>query len=59
MAAAKRDYRDVLMWAEYPEQSLTLPVSSRNLTEAERDHLEQIRRRDRKQYVDWLKKPTK
>lgn len=59
VAAAKRDYRDVLMWAEYPEQSLAPPAPNRSLTQAERNHLEQIRRRDRKQYVEWLKKPTK
>lgn len=59
VTVAKRDYRDVLMWAEYPEQSLTLPTSNRSATKAEINKLEQLRRRDRKQYLEWLKKPTK
>ena len=57
VAAAKQDYRDVLMWAEYPEQSRTPPPPQRILTKVERNHLEQARRRDRKQYETWLKKP--
>ena len=57
VAAAKQDYRDVLMWAEYPEQGSTPPLPPRILTKAERNHLERVRRRDRKQYEAWLKKP--
>jgi hypothetical protein len=56
VAAAKQDYRDVLMWAEYPEQGRTPPPPQRILTKAERNHLEQVRRRDRKQYEAWLKR---
>jgi hypothetical protein len=56
VAAAKRDYRDVLMWAEYPEQSRATWAVGMNLTKEERNQLEGIRRRDRKQYQAWLRK---
>ncbi len=56
VAAAKRDYRDVLMWAEYPEQSRATWAVGKNLTKQQGNQLEQIRRRDRKQYRAWLKK---
>ena len=58
VAAAKRDYRDVLLWAEYPEQSRTPPSPPRTLTRVERNRLEQVRLGDRKQYEAWLKKPN-
>jgi hypothetical protein len=51
--AAKTDYRDVLMWAEYPEESSATWASRSDLTESERQQLAAIRARDRKQYEDW------
>jgi hypothetical protein len=60
VAAAKQDYRDVLMWAEYPEQGSMPPTPlQRKLTEAERTHLRWVRRRDREQYEAWLTKSGK
>ena len=50
VALAKRDYRDVLADAEYPEQSRT---GGRNTPPAE--ELVRIRREDRRQYLDWLR----
>ncbi len=46
-AAAQVDWRDVLLWAEYPEQG-RLP----------RDHPDRaaVGRRDREQYEDWLRR---
>src|SRR5215472_8851466 len=50
VTAAKRDYRDVLAWAEYPEE-LRLPT-----WRMPADQVREIRLRDRKQYKDWLDK---
>ena len=47
--AAKIDYRDVLAWAEYPNQMRTSPSPA-----GERDAVERIREMDRKQYLKWL-----
>ncbi|MFL5383481.1 MAG: hypothetical protein ACJ8GN_13260 [Longimicrobiaceae bacterium] len=55
VAAAKRDFRDVLLWAEYPEEARASWARGSNLTQAESDRLEALRRRDRQQYEDWLK----
>jgi hypothetical protein len=49
LEAAKADYRDVLAWAEYPEE-LVSDTWKMNAEEANK-----IRERDRKQYLDWLK----
>jgi hypothetical protein len=46
---ANSDYRDVLAWAEYPEEMRSDARSMKNAEE-----VEQIRARDRKQYLDWL-----
>jgi hypothetical protein len=51
--AAKSDYRDVLMWAEYPEESRATWASRSDLTNSERQELAGIHARDRKQYEDW------
>jgi hypothetical protein len=51
--AAKSDYRDVLMWAEYPEECRARWASRFDLTDSERQELAAIRARDRKQYEDW------
>ena len=46
--AAKVDYRDVLAWAEYPEE---MRSTAQKPTTKE---IERIRRRDRMQYEAWL-----
>lgn len=51
VAAAKRDYRDVLAWAEYPEEIKVGYVAASKLPPGQ---LAAIRRRDREQYVEWL-----
>lgn len=53
---AKRDYRDVLMWAEYPAEGDALWAARPDLSPEERRRLEELRRQDRQQYRDWLKK---
>jgi hypothetical protein len=47
---AKKDYRDVIALAEYPEETKFNNVKGIDSTE-----LEIIRKRDRRQYLDWLK----
>jgi hypothetical protein len=54
--AAKLDYRDVLMWAEYPEEGKALWSVRPNLSEAERRELEAVRARDRAQLDAWRRK---
>ena len=56
LEAAKRDYRDVLMWAEYPEEGRALWTLSSHLSPEQRDELEHVRGRDRAQYLAWLAK---
>ncbi|MBI4735961.1 MAG: hypothetical protein HY766_07860 [candidate division NC10 bacterium] len=56
VAAEKRDYRDVLMWAEYPGEGQALWALRSDLSNEERLQLEELRRQDRQQYQDWLKK---
>lgn len=48
--AAKIDYRDVLAWAEYPEQMNTGASSFNSSSEV----IAAIRTRDRDQYQAWL-----
>ena len=55
VAEAKRDYRDVLMWAEYPGEGQALWAIRSDLSNEERRQLEELRQRDRQQYQDWLK----
>jgi hypothetical protein len=52
--AAKIDYRDVLAWAEYPEQM----DSGAMMYNTDRNDYQAIRERDRKQYTDWLSDQT-
>lgn len=53
--AAKRDYRDVLYWAESPELSRAGGwTSKRNLSPTEAQTLKAMRKRDRHQYEKWL-----
>lgn len=56
VVAAKRDYRDLLMWAEYPEEGQALWALRSDLSKEERLRLEELRRQDRQQYLDWLTK---
>ncbi|MEO8500592.1 MAG: hypothetical protein ABI565_06730 [Vicinamibacteria bacterium] len=55
VAAAKVDYRDVLMWAEYPEEGRALWTVSPNLPSEQRERIDEIRRRDRAQYERWVR----
>jgi len=55
VATAKRDYRDVLMWAEYPSEGRALWAVRSNLSDEERRRLAEVRHEDRQQYRDWLK----
>lgn len=48
---AKADYRDVLAYAEYPEEMRISFVGMRELSEAE---AKAVRQRDRAQYLAWL-----
>lgn len=50
---AKRDYRDVLACAEYPEQMRLGFVGMSKLSREER---RAIKKRDEKQYREWLKR---
>lgn len=52
LEAAQRDYRDVLVAAEYPEYG-RIGLRIRNLRS---DEIERIIDRDWKQYEEWLKK---
>jgi hypothetical protein len=54
--AAKGDYRDVLMWAEHPEEAKAPWAVNPNLTDEQRLELKPIRRRDRAQMDAWLRK---
>ena len=56
VVAAKRDYRDVLLWAEYPTEAKTLWSLHPELTEDEKQRLDDIRRQDRQQYLAWLRR---
>jgi hypothetical protein len=51
VSMAKRDYRDVLAYAEYPEQMRTSAADMRKLT---REEAKALRQRDRAQYLEWL-----
>lgn len=53
VSMAKRDYRDVLADAEYPEQVRLRFLDREKLSPDER---EAMRRRDRKQYRKWLRR---
>ncbi|WP_437543270.1 hypothetical protein WME97_32585 [Sorangium sp. So ce367] len=57
--AAKGDYRDVLMWAESPEEAKALWAVNPDLTDEQRHELEAIRRRDRAQMDAWRGKSEK
>ena len=48
---AKIDYRDVLAWAEYPEE---LKVGFVELKKMPAEEVKIIRQQDREQYLQWL-----
>lgn len=52
--AARRDYRDVLMWAEYPEEGASLWTAAPAPSDAQR--LARVRERDRAQYEEWRRR---
>jgi hypothetical protein len=52
-AAAKTDYRDVLMWAEYPEEASATWSVGPHLSGDQKRELARIRKRDREQYDRW------
>ena len=49
---AKADWRDVLAYAEYPEEMRTGPIEMRDMTQSE---AQAVRQRDKEQYQKWLK----
>jgi len=49
---AKVDWRDILAYAEYPEEMRTPPAKMRDMPKEES---QSIRERDRRQYEKWLK----
>jgi hypothetical protein len=49
VAMAKKDYRDILAFAEYPEE---MSNSTRKISDQET--VNNIRKRDRQQYLHWL-----
>ncbi len=48
LEAAKSDWRDVLAWAEYPEEM------KNDTWKMDAEEVEKIRERDRQQYLNWL-----
>jgi hypothetical protein len=48
---AKRDYRDVLAYAEYPEE---MRIGFVGMSQLSPEEGQAIRQRDRKQYLEWL-----
>lgn len=48
---AKRDYRDVVAYAEYPEEMRLSFIRMRQLS---KDEVKALRQRDRAQYLEWL-----
>lgn len=53
---AKRDYRDVLMWAEYPREGAALWSLRKNLSPEEEARLAELRRADRQEMENWRRK---
>ena len=59
VASAKEDFRDVLAYAENPEEMRATWANRSDLTAAQRDALSELRRRDRQQYEKWLEAPPR
>jgi len=55
IVSAERDWRDVIASAEYPEQSRALWATRADLTRDEASRLAEILKRDREQYMVWLR----
>ena len=53
--SAKQDHRDALMAAEYPEEARASWARRPDLSEDDRRRLADVRERDRKQYLEWLR----
>lgn len=51
---ARADYRDPLLFAEYPEEA-EAPFQALNASLEDRRRLEEIRSRDRQQYLEWFR----
>jgi len=51
---AKRDYRDVLAYAEFPEEMNQWALSDKE--EVSEEEEKRMRERDRQQYIDWLQR---
>lgn len=49
---AKRDYRDVLAYAEYPEE---MRMGFVRVSQLPTEEVQAMRRRDREQYLEWLR----
>ena len=54
IAAATRDYRDVIAYAEYPKNMAANHLNHFDLTDEEASELKAIRKSDREQYQTWL-----
>lgn len=54
VGAAKLDYRDVLAWAEHPEEFAAMGPGSANLSENDRRRIAELRERDKRRYQEWL-----
>ena len=54
--AARQDYRDLLAWAEYPEQFKAAWTAAMPLSPEQQNEMRMILKRDREQYEEWLKK---
>ena len=52
LESARSDYRDVLAWAEYPEEMMLGYTAKSQMTP---DQITELRRRDREQYLNWLR----
>lgn len=48
---AKRDYRDVLAYAEYPEE---MRIGFVGVSQLPAEEVKAVRQRDREQYLEWL-----
>ena len=52
VAMAKRDFRDVLAYAEYPEE---IALGFVKMSQLSPDEIRSVRKRDKEQYKKWLR----